>query len=274
MKSVISEESRFLRKVRARLLLKAGRSSVTAGEREETLRIALATDSDLIPLEGTPSRPNLRVRGFSLLEMITVVAIILILAAISVPAIRRAISTARVRGAAVEYANLVQIARARAINDDRFYSVYVQPGAANTPLTAYVDIEPKVLNGVSGLGPPPTGHYNAGPPADPLTLLPAEVPPQPMAAAPNVAGLNAAFCLTCTLDLILNAAPTWGPDGMPCQSLPSGTGTVCNSSGGAVAYVAYFQSTISTQWSAVTVSPAGRVKAWIYVAGPGQWAPQ
>lgn len=210
------------------------------------------------------------------MEMMAVVAIMLILAAISVPAIRRAMSTARVRGAAVEYANLLQVARSRAIIDDRFYSVYVQPGAANSSLTAYVDVYPQVLNGRSGLGPPPTGHYNAGPPADPLTLLPAETPPQPVAAAPNVAGLNAAFCPTCAPALIFNGSPSWGPDGMPCKSGASidGTGTVCNSSGGPVAYVTYFQSTISGQWSAVTVSPAGRVKAWIYVAGPGQWAPQ
>ena len=222
-----------------------------------------------------PSRPDFQDRGFSLLELIIVVVIILILAAISVPSINRAISTGRVRSAAVEYSNLLQTARSRAISDDRFYSVYVQPAAGNNPPIAYVDIYPQVPNGISGLGAPPTGHYNAGPPADPLTVMSSEVPLQPVAAAPDVAALNAAFCATCVPALILNSAPTWGPDGMPCLSKLSidGSGTVCNSSGGPIAYVAYFQSTVSGQWSAVTVSPAGRVKAWLYVASSRQWSP-
>ena len=221
-------------------------------------------------------RPTCRRKGFSLLELAIVVAIILIVAAIGVPNVTRAIRTARVRGAAVEYANLLQTTRTRAINDDRFYAVYVQPAAGGNSPIAYADVYPLALNGTSGLGPPPTGHYNAGPPSDPMTTMSADELLQPVAAAPDVAGLNTAFCASCTPDLILNVAPTWGPDGMPCRSKPSldGTGTVCNSSGGPVAYVTYFQSTASQQWSAVTVSPAGRVKAWHHEANGGGWSPQ
>jgi prepilin-type N-terminal cleavage/methylation domain-containing protein len=221
-------------------------------------------------------RPKRRLKGFSLLELMVVVAIIMIVAAIGVPNVIRAIRTARIRGTAVEYANLLQNTRVRAINDDRFYSVYVQPPAGGNSAIAYADVYPMALNGRSGLGPPPTGRYNPGPPSDPMTTLSLGVLPQSVASAPDVAALNAAFCVSCTPDLILNAAPTWGPDGMPCLSKPSldGTGTVCNSSGGPVAYVTYFQSTVSQQWSAVTVSPAGRVKAWHHEANGGGWSPQ
>jgi prepilin-type N-terminal cleavage/methylation domain-containing protein len=217
-----------------------------------------------------------RLKGFSLLELMAVVAIILIVAAIAVPNVTRAIRTSRIRGTAVEYANLLQNTRVRAINDDRFYSVYIQPSVGGNPPIAYADVYPLALNGRSGLGPPPTGHYNPGPPSDPMTTLPLGVLPQPVASAPDVAALNAAFCVSCTPDLILNVAPTWGPDGMPCISKPSldGTGTVCNSSGGPIAYVTYFQSTVSQQWSAVTVSPAGRIKAWHHEANGGGWSPQ
>jgi prepilin-type N-terminal cleavage/methylation domain-containing protein len=104
-----------------------------------------------------PNRADFQDRGFSLLELIIVVVIILILAAISVPAMNRAISTARVRGAAVEYSNLMQTARLRAISDDRFYFVYVQPAAGNNPPIAYVDIYPQVPNGISELGAPLQG---------------------------------------------------------------------------------------------------------------------
>lgn len=215
-------------------------------------------------------------RGFTLLELMMVIAIILIVGAIAVPNVTRAIRTARIRSAAVEYANLLQITRSRAITDDRFYAVYVQPAGNGNPPIAYADVYPTTLNGRSGFGPPPAGHYNPGPPADPMTTLSLDVSPQPVGSAPNTAGLNVAFCASCTPDLILNTAPTWGPDGMPCLSKASldGTGTVCNSSGGPVAYVTYFQSTVSQQWSAVSVSPAGRVKVWHYEASAGGWSSQ
>ena len=85
-----------------------------------------------------PSRPDFQDRGFSLLELIIVVVIILILAAISVPSINRAISTARVRSAAVEYSNLLQTARSRAISDDRFRSL-VEDLPAVTYIADFVD---------------------------------------------------------------------------------------------------------------------------------------
>ncbi len=215
-------------------------------------------------------------RGFSLLELIAVVAIMLIVSAIVVPNVMRAIRIGHLRSAATQYANLLQTTRARAINDDRFYAVYVQSAAGSNPAIAYADVYPMALNGRSGLGPPPTGHYNPGPPADPMSTLSLEVVVRPVGSAPNPSVLNTAFCASCTPDLVLNTAPTWGPDGMPCLSKASidGTGTVCNSSGGPVGYVTYFQSTVSQQWSAVTVSPAGRVKPWYYEAGAGRWLTQ
>jgi prepilin-type N-terminal cleavage/methylation domain-containing protein len=119
--------------------------------------------------------PICRGKGFTLLELIMVVAIILIVAAIAAANVTRAIRTARIRGAAVEYANLLQTTHTRAINDDRFYAVYVQPPVGGNTPVAYADLYPLALNGRSGLGPPPTGHYNPGPPADPMTTLSSRV---------------------------------------------------------------------------------------------------
>jgi prepilin-type N-terminal cleavage/methylation domain-containing protein len=214
-------------------------------------------------------RPN----GFSLLELMVVVAIMMIVAAVCVMTVNTAVQTSRIRGTANRYAELLQTARGRAAADDRFYSVYIAPAAGVNPQIAYVDIEPKALNGVSGNGAPPGGARD---PRDPMTTISPGINPQPATAAPATANLRGLFCGNCTAGMVLNTAPTWGPDGMPCKSQGSldGSSTVCNSGGGLWAYVTYFQSQVNQQWSAVTISPAGRVKAWYYSPNTGIWAPQ
>ena len=219
-----------------------------------------------------------RSRGFSLLELITVVAIIMIVTAMATMMVNTSIQTNRLRGTTNRYAELLQTARARAAADDRFYSVYIEPAAGANPAIAYVDIEPKAINGVSGKGAPPAGSHD---PKDPITTVSTGIVLQPAAAAPATANLKGLFCATCAANIVLDAGtagvgPTWGPDGMPCQAQPSvdGTATVCNSGGGPKAYVAYFQSQTNQQWTAVTITPAGRVKAWYYSPGTGTWSPQ
>jgi prepilin-type N-terminal cleavage/methylation domain-containing protein len=206
-----------------------------------------------------------RLRGFSLLELMIVVAIMLVVAAYAIPMYTTAMRTAKIRGSETSYAGLLQMARTRAINDDRYYSVYIKLAAANNPQMAYVDIYPQNVNGTSGNGP--TGNFMAGPPADPMVTLSPEAVPQTAGAAPNTANLYATFCSACALGIINNTPPTWGPDGLPCAI----TGLVCNSAGGPVAYVAFFQSSSNNEWDAVTVSPAGRIKTWYYTGAV--WSP-
>lgn len=213
--------------------------------------------------------------GFSLLELMIVMAIILIALAMCTMTVNTAIQTSRVRGTSHRYAELLQTARTRAAADDRFYSVYIQPTAGANPALAYVDVFPTAVNGVSGHGAPPTGFYDAGH-GVPVTTVSPGVIPQPAAAAPATAKLKNLFCGACAANIVLNTAPTWGPDGMPCKANPSldGSATVCNSAGGPIAYVAYFQSQTNAQWTAVTASPAGRIKAWFYSPDTDTWTPQ
>ena len=216
-----------------------------------------------------------RDRGFSLLELTIVLAIIMVVMGFAIPLWLTGTRTARIRGAESDYASLLQMARMRAANDDRYYSVYIQAPVGNGPQLAYVDIYPQNPNGTWGTGAPPTGFYTSGPPGDPEVSLSTEAVPQPQAAAPNTGNLFTLFCASCTAAIIHNTAPTWGPDGLPCVAGVSagGTGAVCNSSGGPVAYVAYFQSSTTQEWDAVTISPAGRVKTWYYEPTAGIWNP-
>src|SRR5258708_3966240 len=212
-----------------------------------------------------------RFQGFSLLELMIVVAIMLVVAAYAIPMGTTSVRLSGIRGAETSYAGLLQMARTRAVNDDRYYSVYTKLAAGNNPQMAYVDIYPQNVNGTSGNGP--AGNYVSGPPADPMVTLSPEAVPQAALAAPNTANLYATFCSACAPAIINNTPPTWGPDGMPCTPVISagGTGLVCNSGGGPVAYVAFFQSSSNNEWDAVTISPAGRIKTWFYTGAV--WAP-
>jgi Tfp pilus assembly protein FimT len=217
--------------------------------------------------------------GFSLLELSFVVAVSMVLVAIAVPAVSRAVHMVRLQESAIDYASLLQRARMRAVQDDRYYSVWVQTAAGNNPPIAYVDVYPQNANGTSGRGNPTNGgSYNAGPPSDPMVLLSSEVTMQPVANAPGAAVLDAAFCNACvaagSAALILNSGPTWGPNGLPCRPTTSVglVGTVCNAAGGPAAYVTYFQSSVTQAWGAVTVTPAGRVQIWTYSPNNNTWS--
>ena len=57
---------------------------------------------------------------------------------------------------------------------------------------------------------------------------------------------------------------TFSPRGLPCTPVAY----ACSGAGLApAAYWAFFQDTQSTDWEAVTVSPAGRIQKWIYARG-------
>ena len=219
-------------------------------------------------------------RGLSLLELMFVLAVSAILLGVAIPSVMRAIRTVRLQESAIDYASLLQRARMRAVQDDRFYSVWVQAAAGGNPPIAYVDLNPKLPTGVSGHGDPATGgFYDPAPPTpDPLVLLSTDVVVQPVANAPAAATLNAAFCAACVQPgsgaLIKNSGPTWGPNGLPCSPGASigGVGTVCNAAGGPTAYVTYFQSIRTQGWEAVTVTPAGRVQVWSYSANNATWS--
>ena len=210
-------------------------------------------------------------RGFSLLELMIVVAIMLVVAAYAIPTWSTAHRLAKIRASETSYAGLLQLARARAVNDDRYYSVYTKTATSTTPQMAYVDIYPQNPDGTSGNGP--AGNFVAGPPADPMVTLSTEAIPQPAGSAPNTANLYLSFCGNCANAIIQNTPPTWGPNGLPCATTTSsgGAGLVCSSAGGPIAYVSFFQSSTNNEWDAVTVSPAGRIKTWYYTGAV--WAP-
>ena len=151
------------------------------------------------------------------------------------------------------YANLLQTARIRAVQDDRYYAV-VSDTVANPP-RAFVDI-----NG--------NGLYDTG---EPMMVFPQSVTAQPFASGPSTANLKLQF-LPATGQNTVNSAnpPTFGPRGLPCVPSAPLNGT-CNYLQ-PTSYITFVQNTLSGRWEAITVTPAGRVRLWSYDANSSTWS--
>jgi prepilin-type N-terminal cleavage/methylation domain-containing protein len=206
-------------------------------------------------------------RGFTLIELVVVMGVILVVAGMAVPNFLNAMRSAHLKGTVSDFAGLVQSARLKAVDDDRYYSIYVLGGASPQ---AFVDIYPQQANGASG------SNGTTIDPKDPLIGLSGEVVQKPKGAAPNTAGLQALF-LPANATVVLGdgstaaSAITFGPRGLPC----SASALTCKTHipAGDIAYWTFFQDTVSTNWGAVTVTPAGRVQRWLFTGGAtGTWA--
>jgi len=180
-----------------------------------------------------------RERGFSLIELVVVVSIVLVLAAIAVPNLMNVIANARLRAAATSLSGMVQSSRMIAVKTNtttivRFASLDLGPYAyvknvtdSNTTIT---NMDPQVQ-----LGAPiiqvatPSGSTPALLDNTVLGFTPLNYP-----------------------DLV-----SFNPRGLPCKYV---TG-ICSNNG----FVYYFTDIRrNNAWTAVSISPAGRIKQWFW----------
>ena len=218
---------------------------------------------DRIRSGARPGKP--RLTGFSLIELLVVVAILAVLAAISIPLLMNAMHTVRLRGAATDFSGILQQARMRAVQDDRFYSVYLISN--NGVQQEFVDIYPQLVNGASGNGGSPMD------PKDPVVSIDSEIVEQPASAAPNrhllrqqiFGGSSSPPPVSDGSNA--NSPVTFGPQGLPCVPTPVTGGSYCNANGqnNPTAYWVFFQDSATQDWEAVTVTPAGRIQKWSHV---------
>jgi prepilin-type N-terminal cleavage/methylation domain-containing protein len=220
--------------------------------------------------ETGPINPRLAGQaGFSMIELLIVVIIFLIVAAAAIPTVMSSLRMAHLRGAASDYAGLLEVARSYAIRDNRYYSTYILTAGTGSPVAqAYVDMLPKVLTGASGNG----GTSVAT--GDPTITIESDIVEETVASAPNTSNLEAQLLPSTTPVTPTDAsatAPTFGPRGLPCTPNSALTGgTVCDSSGGPTAYWTFLKNTRSSTWEAVTVTPAGRIQKWYYTGSAWQ----
>jgi len=192
--------------------------------------------------------------GFSLIELAIVLAIMLVVAAITLPNLPAMLESIKVRGVAQDLASFYQEARMRAIQDDGYYEVIV---TAN-PSGAFLDL------GGNGQA---TGN--------PVFQLPAEISLDNTAAPAGLDQTKLGFTPLLTETSVMfdqdgaqRPGLAWNSRGLPCQR--PGATSACQTGVGWVQYLQYRSGRGSLAYAAVTVSPASRVKVWTYKGGAWQ----
>ncbi|MCU1308561.1 MAG: hypothetical protein JWN45_3256 [Acidobacteriaceae bacterium] len=195
--------------------------------------------------------------GFTLIELLVVVAIIAVISAFALPSLNNAIANMRLRATATNVNGLIQQLRMQAVRDNRAYTMRIAVvGGAGGLTTLYIDsILPATPNAL------PNNQYDPGEPsvAIPADTIISDGTGGPATAPPNVTGANPAYIKFATGGLM-----TFNERGLPCNNPPT-----CNTIAPYVIYMRQTRPLSVPAWSAITVTQAGRVKAYVYQ--PPNW---
>jgi Tfp pilus assembly protein FimT len=194
-------------------------------------------------------------RGFSLVELLVVVCIIMVVSAFALPRIQTAIAQIRLRASVTNVNGLIQQLRMQAVKDNRSYKILTDPPtAANGNVTSvYIDSND-------------SGTFNPGEPSIPLpndivlsdgTGGPATTPGNPAITVPPYIKAN-------TVTMSFNER------GLPCVNPPAAP--ACGAITPYVIYLQQIRPYATPAWAAITVNQAGRVKAFTFTGGAaGVW---
>jgi len=180
-------------------------------------------------------------QGFTLLEMMIVLAIMMILAAITVPRFLNIVTDINLRYVATNYSGLLQSARIQSVRKNDFYGI--QQTTLPTGDNAYfVHIH--------------SGSYAVG---DPLLPVGARIGIH----AGTGSGAPGEATLTCGTGCTFASSssfPYFNARGLPCTV----SGSVCTQAPG-VGYVTFLSTTSLTgnvSWASVIVTGGGRIQIW------------
>jgi prepilin-type N-terminal cleavage/methylation domain-containing protein len=213
-----------------------------------------------VKLVAKPGEESALQAGFTLGELLVVLSIIAIVGGLSIPSLSRAIDNARLKGATQKLAAAYQDARIRAAQGNTSYELLVSPPGI-TPPQVCIDLDG---DGVCGAG-------------DPVTTFPVQVTlnnagvPVPLDSQLKFPAAKTETSSMHTSQDVLAPGLAWNARGLPCQR-DSAT-SPCMAQGW-VQHLQLQRSGNDTLYAAVTVSPTGRVKTWIYIPsgnGNGQW---
>jgi prepilin-type N-terminal cleavage/methylation domain-containing protein len=196
-----------------------------------------------------------RTNGFSLVELMIVVAIIVILTVIAIPSIHRLNSTYKIDASGHSVASLLAQARLQAVHNNA--PAYTQFNAGADPTLAFVNND-----GSSSFAAGDSDVATSG--GVKLIQDPGGLNHQQLDAYLGVTAGGGGPSLKIGLPIGFNAR------GLPC--VQNGPPAVClqDDGTGAVPVFEWFMTDSDGNWEAVTVTAAGRIKAWRYT-GQGTW---
>jgi prepilin-type N-terminal cleavage/methylation domain-containing protein len=185
-----------------------------------------------------PGKPG---PGFSLIELMIVVSIIMIMAAIFPPLLMNVIDGVKLRSSANSLSGLIQQARIQAVKANTYYPIQ-QTMFAGGEVAYYVDL----LR---------TSTYASG---DPIAEMASNITAHAGSGsgAPGESGFITSLNFTPDSSGVLR----FNARGLPCVM----NGAPCQTLGNGFVYFLSRVSLVGTSWRAVTVTPSGRVQVWSY----------
>lgn len=186
--------------------------------------------------------------GFTLLELMIVMAMALVITVTATPTMVNVVSSARMRGAMTNLTTFLQQTRGNAVRNNLFeadyigfsnaeYFVYQQTASATTP----------AMSTAAELLPMGKQVVYVG------TLTGSNVP---VALDTGTAFGNSALTAA-------NGSISWNTRGLPC-SYGTGSGSAACINSGFIWYFTFQPPWGSSRWAAMSVSPAGRIKSWYW----------
>jgi prepilin-type N-terminal cleavage/methylation domain-containing protein len=189
--------------------------------------------------------PQGRARGFSLIELLIVVFIVLVIGAIVIPNVLLAVTNLKLRASAGDLSGLMQQARILAAKNNATYAILY--GTRNGAQIAYVDLNG---NGAYDVGEPLVEFSGTTVPAAGAPSGGGGQPPAYVLAGDTGAG---SYDNTSTLG--------YTGRGLPCKYDTTTTPPTC-STPPALYFVYYLTDTRTTQpgWAGIVVTKSGRCK--------------
>ncbi len=199
--------------------------------------------------------PARRIVGVSLLELCVVLGVMLVVTATALPAVMTAMQHYRLRTAAKDVAAMLQRSRMNCVRDNRHYTV--QERQVTLAGVAYSQLF---------LDRNANGSYDGG---EPVVQLPAGVRFN-SASAPALSAATLGYTPQPS-----STALSFNGMGLPCV-MRNGICTNWDANGNAVAVVYFLQNSrhATSAWAAVTVTPSGRARTWLWSASNSQWVAQ
>lgn len=193
-------------------------------------------------LQNMKSATPKKAQGFSLIEVMIVVSVVLILAAFAVPRLMNTVNDISLRYAASDFSGLVQSARIQAVRRNTSFTI-LQGALPSGQQAFYLDL-------------PKAGVYTVGDPMLPISPN-MTVWPGIGSGAPNEGAFIAGLNFTVNPG---GSPPSFNARGLPCvaavNSCPQTPGQ------GFVLFMSKAATMGGTPWAAVVINPSGHIQLW------------